>query len=75
MNNLYRPENHEMYCEACDRFEDDSACLDTETCGECGGNLTLAEVDDCSHCNKPDLVKLQFNGMCETCAEDMGWAL
>lgn len=35
-----------MYCETCDRYEDDPIALDCEICLRCGGPLCLPENDD-----------------------------
>ena len=35
-----------MYCETCEHVEDDDIFIDTETCSQCGGNLTACDEDN-----------------------------
>lgn len=35
-----------MYCETCDRYEDDPIAIDCEMCLRCGGYLTAQDDDD-----------------------------
>lgn len=65
------------YCEACDIFEKNDACLDTETCSLCAGNLTACDdleyFGTCAHCDTQERFEhLDSNSLCDTCADDLG---
>jgi len=56
---LLSREKAEMYCSACDRWEDDQIALECETCLRCGGNL--CQPDDDEH-EPDDVGGAQGNG-------------